>query len=178
MTFAETVAVGKGELIDVFLQPGQYCVGGADYRIRTLLGSCVSIILWHPGRRIGAMSHFLLPSRLQPTAELDAYYGEEALQLMLLALRREKVLLPECQAKIFGGGNMFPEQTRSVITNVGEKNGLAARQLLAAHHIPIVREDLFGIGHRKIHFNVASGDVWVRQVDLADIKALAAAGAR
>ena len=46
--------------IDVFLMPGEHFVGDARHRIRTLLGSCVSITLWHPQRRVGAMSHFLL----------------------------------------------------------------------------------------------------------------------
>ncbi len=41
-------------LIDVFLQPGEHFVGDADCRIRTLLGSCVSITLWHATRRLGA----------------------------------------------------------------------------------------------------------------------------
>ena len=41
------------DLIDIFLQPGEYFVGDADYQIRTMLGSCVSMTLWHPGKRIG-----------------------------------------------------------------------------------------------------------------------------
>ena len=39
----------------------------------------------------------------------------------------------------------------------------AARRLLLAHRIPVHSESLFGVGHRQIVFDVASGDVWVRQ---------------
>ena len=72
-------------LIDIFLQPGELFVGDANYQIRTMLGSCVSITLWHPASCIGAMSHFLLPTRgaSQPKATLDGRYGDEALQIML-----------------------------------------------------------------------------------------------
>ena len=67
--------------IDVFLQPGDLFVADASYRIRTVLGSCVSITLWHPGSACGGMSHFLLPTRgneLTGTRhdELDGRYGD------------------------------------------------------------------------------------------------------
>lgn len=153
-------------LIDLFLQPGEYFVGDASYRLRTLLGSCVSITLWHPQRRVGAMSHFLLayrdsnrPGRNAP----DGRYGEEAMQLMLQELRQMDVNVRECQAKIFGGGNMFPDRPSKGGLNVGQRNGEAARALLQAHAIPVVSESLFGIGHRQIIFDIRDGNVWSRQ---------------
>ena len=50
-------------VIEIFLQPGDFYFGDKDTRIRTILGSCVSITLWHPTRLIGGMCHFLLPFR-------------------------------------------------------------------------------------------------------------------
>jgi len=154
------------DIIEIFVQPGEYYVGDADCRIRTLLGSCVSITLWHPVKRIGAMSHFLLATRGgRQFVELDGRYGEEALLLMLRDLARARVAPAECQAKIFGGGDMFPRQNRADALNIGQKNGEAARRLLRSHGIPIVSESLFGVGHRQIIFDVASGDVWARQIE-------------
>jgi chemotaxis protein CheD len=154
------------ELRDVTLRPGEYAVAGSDCRIRTLLGSCVSITLWHPKLRVGAMSHFML-ARRSPRIDgpLDARYGEESLQLMLDALARVHVFPAQCEAKIFGGGNMFPEHNPSSGSiHVGRDNGEAARQLLQSHGIHVVSESLFGVGHRQIAFEVASGHVWVRLV--------------
>ena len=51
------------EPIDVFLQPGDFYFGEAGTRIRTLLGSCVAITLWHPILHIGGMCHIMLPER-------------------------------------------------------------------------------------------------------------------
>lgn len=155
--------------IEVFLQPGEHFVGDAGYRIRTLLGSCVSMTLWHPAHRVGAMSHFLLPSRGTAAAGvLDGRYGEEVMLILLKELSGIKVKPAECVGKIFGGGNMFPGQTRADVRNVGIKNGEAARALLLAHRIPILSESLFGIGHRQIIFDISNGDVWARQVKPSD----------
>jgi chemotaxis protein CheD len=153
-------------MIEIFLHPGEYCVVDARYRIRTLLGSCVSITLWHPARRIGAMSHCLLSSRgAAATDELDGRYADEALSLMLRDLALQHVMPSDCQAKLFGGGNMFPHYTNGAAHNIGQLNGDGARLLLRSHGIPVVSESLFGIGHRRIIFDVATGDVWAAQTD-------------
>lgn len=151
-------------VIDVFLMPGEHFVGDARHRIRTLLGSCVSITLWHPRRRVGAMSHFLLTVGEKDTvADLNGRYCEGALELMLTELERLGVRPAECEAKIFGGGMMFPQIERGDAVSIGRRNGETAERLLRMHKIPVVSESLFGVGHRHIIFNVRTGDVWVRQ---------------
>ncbi|NHZ37036.1 chemotaxis protein CheD [Massilia sp. CCM 8692] len=149
--------------MDVFLQPGDFFVGDARFRLRTLLGSCVSITLWHPRSRIGAMSHFLLPGRGKGGAP-DARYGNDALDLMLAGLRAQGVAPAECQAKVFGGGNMFPGR-RSPQRAIGMQNGEEACALLAGHAIEVQSACLYGVGHRQIIFDIASGDVWARQFE-------------
>lgn len=157
------------DVIEIFLQPGEYYVGDADYRIRTLLGSCVSVTLWHRAKRVGAMSHFLLAERgAGPNLANDGRYGEEAIWLMLRELVRVKVDPTQCQAKIFGGGDMFPRLGGKDSLNIGQKNGEAARHMLRSHGITVVSESLFGAGHRQVIFDVASGDVWVRQIKPAN----------
>lgn len=153
-------------LIDIFLQPGEFFVADADYQIRTMLGSCVSITLWHPFKRMGAMSHFLLPTRgaHEPTGELDGRYGDEAMQLMLAQLKQFGIAPSQCQGKIFGGGNMFPDHVRPGASSVGQRNGEAALELLAMHGVPVISESLFGVGHRQIIFDVSTGDVWCQQI--------------
>jgi chemotaxis protein CheD len=154
------------EVVDVFLQPGEFFVGDALFRIRTLLGSCVSITLWHRARKIGAMSHFLLPARPDQDGDggtLNGQYGADALTLMLQELGRLGIGARDCQAKLFGGGDMFPQQRRCG-ESVGQKNGRAAYALLEQHGITLASQSLFGSGYRQIVFDVASGDVWARQL--------------
>ncbi len=154
------------DLFDIFLQPGELFVGDKEYQIRTILGSCVSITLWHPRSCMGGMSHFLLPTRSGAAGDPapDGRYGDEALQLMLAELQKYGLRPEDCEAKIFGGGNMFPGHDRASAMLVGQRNGEAARGLLQARGIQVVSESLFGNGHRQIIFNVSNGDVWSRQI--------------
>lgn len=55
----------KTQVNEIYLQPGEYFWGGENNRVKTLLGSCVAICIWHPKLKIGGMSHCLLPSRGQ-----------------------------------------------------------------------------------------------------------------
>lgn len=160
---------------EVFLRPGDFFVGDARHCIRTILGSCVSVTLWSEQPRVGAMSHFLLASRNGgerdiegvrglDLRQLDGRYGDEALHLMLRGLERRNVVAAQCQAKIFGGGNMFPARNPSGHDAIGRRNGEAARALLQARGIEVVSESLFGDGHRQIAFDIDTGDVWARQL--------------
>jgi chemotaxis protein CheD len=154
------------DLIDIFLRPGELFVGDQGYQIRTILGSCVSITLWHAPSRMGGMSHFLLPTRSGSSgdAALDGRYGDEALRLMLDELQKCGLRPDDCEAKIFGGGNMFPGHDLAGAMRVGQRNGEAARELLQCQGIPVASESLFGDGHRQIIFDVGNGDVWSRQI--------------
>lgn len=158
-----------GKRTEIYVQPGEVAAGGATHVFKTLLGSCVSITLWHPHRRIGAISHFLLPSRGKTIiAESDGRYADEAVALMCRLLSRVGVHPVECQAKLFGGGRMFYGEAQPGLPWVERRNGEIARELLRMRGIKIVSEDLFGIGHRKLVFDVSNGDVWSRQVQPGD----------
>lgn len=64
---------------------------------------------------------------------------------------------------------MFPHHVKNGSLHIGRKNGETARRLLRSHGIGLVSENLFGIGHRQILFDISSGDVWVRQVKPVEI---------
>jgi chemotaxis protein CheD len=153
------------DVIEVFLQPGDWFAGDRSYRVRTLLGSCVSVVLWNAYLQVGAMCHFLLATRpREMDGPLDGRYGDEALMLMMGELAMNFGIAPaDCVAKVFGGGNMFPERANTAALDVGRRNGERAQALLRDYGIPVVSESLFGEGHRQIIFEIASGDVWVRQ---------------
>lgn len=151
------------KLTDIFLMPGDHFVGDERYRVRTLLGSCVSVTLWHPLLRVGAMSHFLLPGTgLRKTHDKPGMYGDDAMNLLLEGLARQGVTPTQCQAKIFGGGAMFPRSAK--VRDIGLQNGDFARRLLQEHGIHVVSESLFGEGHRQLIFTIRSGEVLSRQV--------------
>jgi chemotaxis protein CheD len=177
-------SLGDRKQTDVYLRPGEFFVGDASCRVRTLLGSCVSVTLWDPVKRVGAMSHFLLATRqggTPPTEPdtarekplpLDGRYGDEALHLMLAELADQRVGSGQCEAKIFGGGDMFPPRDSAGPLTVGRRNGEAARELLLNRGIEVISESLFGDGHRQIVFDIATGHVWSRQAKPSAIDAM------
>jgi chemotaxis protein CheD len=149
--------------IDIFLQPGEVYFGEQDTRIRTLLGSCVAVVMWHPHLLVGGMCHYMLPKHHGKKRDtLDGRYADEAMELMLREIRNAGTQPREYQVKLFGGGHMFSAHQAMSCDHVGAKNVEVARRLMKQHGFSSCAEQLGGIGHRNIFFEIWSGNVWVR----------------
>ena len=155
-----------GFYIDIFLQPGEFYFGDSDTRIRTILGSCVAITMWHPKKRIGGMCHYMLPkhNRHGHKSHLDGKYAEDAMQMFLHEIKKSHTHTHEYEVKIFGGGNQFPNQDQSVFA-VSDKNIDMGHHLLRQHNFKVKSQHLGGDGHRNVMFELWSGDVWVKHVE-------------
>lgn len=148
----------------VVLSPGDFHFGGGNTRISTLLGSCVSLTLWHARRRIGGMCHYMMAERDQRTEpaghEPDGRYATEAFALFLRHIEKAATRPSEYQAKLFGGANMFDQKAEGKL-DIGARNIEVAQQFLASHHIPLLARHIGGSGRRKLHFDLWSGNVWL-----------------
>lgn len=152
-------------VIEIFLNPGEFYFGDRDIRIRTILGSCVSITLWHPKLLIGGMCHYMLPNRqARGSKQADGKYADEALWLLFEEIRRSGTAIEDYEVKLFGGGNMFQRLLNTGQRHIGLKNADAGRSLLQHHGLRPASEDLGGAGHRTVIFDIWSGHVWVRQL--------------
>ena len=150
--------------LEIFLQPGDFYFGDRTTRIRTLLGSCVAITMWHPQRLIGGMCHYMLPSRgKNASGELDGRYADEAIMLFLSEMKLAGTSPRDYQVKLFGGGNMFPSTSFQTKVLVGDRNIQAGKSILLAHGLTPIAEDLGGVGHRNLIFDLRSGEVWVKR---------------
>jgi chemotaxis protein CheD len=156
--------------IDIFLQPGDFYFGDQETRIRTILGSCVAITLWHPRLLIGGMCHYMLPMRHQRNKlpELDGRYANDAMALFLGELKKTRTWPADYQVKIFGGGDQFPHHEPNQYQSISlpENNIYIGHSLLKQHGFTIKAVHLGGTGHRNIIFDVWSGEVWVKHVDI------------
>lgn len=147
---------------DVFLMPGDLFFGAGPARISTLLGSCVSIVLWNPKRRIGGMCHYLLPTGRPRTGGKPGAYADIAMAKLFDAVTRAGSRPAEYRTTLVGGGIMFPLLQRDAIPEVGERNVAAGRALLAHYRFTLHREDTGGEGHRHVDFDLATGEVNIR----------------
>ena len=155
---------------EVFLETGGFYFGGGRTRIRTLLGSCVAITLWHPKRLIGGMCHYLLPKVADGTTDdsVEGLYADRAVQMFMRELTKMGTTPNEYEVKVFGGGNMLRrpvgvESGRFPIRDIAGQNVSAARDLLAAAGFNIVKQDTGGAGSRQIILELWSGAVWLRR---------------
>jgi len=157
-------------VIEIFLQPGELWFGDEHTRIRTFLGSCVAVTLWHPRRRIGGMCHYMLPSRIRGTgAALDGRYGDEALDLLTREIKAAHGYPHEYEAKLFGGGHMFLHAfgtAKHGSVHVPDRNIAAGRELVQRHGFMVKAEQMGGHGHRQVVFDIWSGHAWVKHVPL------------
>jgi chemotaxis protein CheD len=162
----------------VVLNPGDFYFGDRHTQIETLLGSCISVTMWHPKLLIGGMCHYMLPSRSdKQIRQLDGRYGNEAILMFFREAMRHNADPNEFVVKVFGGGQMFASHKddacrtghcQKVIhscRNVACKNIVLSNAMLGSFGFKIASQDLGGTSSRKIIFDVGTGDVWVRQND-------------
>jgi chemotaxis protein CheD len=143
---------------------GEYKVAGtSDILTCVGLGSCVAIALYDQARRIGGLSHIMLPKRADArNTSNPAKFADSAIGLLLKAMQRQGSSLKNLTAKIFGGANMFPMIQGNHLVHVGLRNAAAVRETLAKRKIEIVAEDLGGHWGRTIFFHTEDGSVRVR----------------
>jgi chemotaxis protein CheD len=171
---------------EVVLLPGQWWFGGDRTVVRTVLGSCVAVTLWHAGLRMGGMCHYMLPERGVPRnarrrsrsggERLDGRYGDEALEHLVAEIERSGAPCAQYEAKLFGGGRMF--RTIDPMGGVGassvsDRNVVAGRELLLRHGMTCKAAHVGGYGHREVILDVESGQVWLRHTPLRGSLSLA-----
>ena len=157
------------DYVEIFLQPGEFFFGDEATRIRTVLGSCVAITIWHPARRWGGMVHYLVPSRGQRAIDtLDARYGDEAMLMLLKEAVAINTDPNEYQIKVFGGGNMFPHLNQRAAMQIGRRNIEQAKDMLRAFGLDVAAEHTGGAGHRTVILDNWSGDVWMKYSRVPD----------
>lgn len=128
--------------------------------VKTLLGSCVSVCLYDPLRKLGGMNHFMLPqSRGEDGA--SARYGVPAMENLIEALIDLGGSPRRFVAKVFGGAHVL--DLDAPLAGVPQQNIDFARAFLAAGAIPVVAEDVGGATARHVHFHTATGRVFIKR---------------
>jgi chemotaxis protein CheD len=143
----EEVAVGMGQAV----------FAREPARLTTILGSCVAVTLYSSRRRLGMLSHVVLP-QAKGSLSNPAKFADTAVPYMLATLKTQGVETRELTAKLVGGSHMFGNGT---CAQIGASNVQAVVQSLEDAKILIVGRDVSGTSGRRICFDLATGSITI-----------------
>lgn len=133
--------------------------------IKTLLGSCISVCLYDPVKRVGGMNHFMLPRGAGSSgADADGTrFGVHAMDrligdMMKLGADRRRLV-----AKFFGGAHVL--NMKESAAAVPQQNIAFIREFLKDEGFPILSEDVGGYHPRHVRFDTHTARAMVKRVD-------------
>lgn len=151
------------------LHPGDVACADRGERLETLLGSCVAILLTDPRRTVGAMCHVVHAGEPSGAPTRETAFGNAALAEMGRLLRQRGIDARQCQAWVYGGGNMFPGQTDSSADqgHIGAANFEWALTALHEAGIRVLGVSLGGYAYRKLRWTIGPDMPEVELVPMA-----------
>lgn len=145
-------------------------VGIADIQVaqapdilRTILGSCVGVCLYDQIKKIGGMSHVMLPSHRKSSVS-KMKYADTAIPMLVDDLEEQGADQRRLIAKIVGGATMFDVGEGSLMGEIGRNNINKVKEVLGGMNIQIISEDIGGDYGRTIDFYMESGDVKIKSM--------------
>ncbi len=149
-----------GEVL--MLMPGELYFGSAAASVRTLLGSCVAITVWHPRLRLGGMCHYLLPARnRRPGEACDGRFGDEAMATMVEYIHQSGTEPSEYQAHLHGGADTMPGGGTHFA--IGPRNIEQGWNLLDRHGFSVDGVDVGEDIPRTVTLRLSDGHVALRR---------------
>jgi chemotaxis protein CheD len=151
---------------EVIVRVADLRCGLADDTLITIgLGSCVAILLHDAEARVGGMAHILLPSpALSRRDGNPAKFPQTAVPRLLELMAADGARLQRITARLVGGASMFASLAPPGAIQMGERNLVAARQVLDSHRVPLVAEAVGGDFGRTVRFRVCDGQVQISTV--------------
>jgi chemotaxis protein CheD len=144
------ITVGVGEL-KITRSPGV---------LKTLLGSCIGIVLHDPLNKIGGLLHIMLPKRNSEDAKITKYADTGLPYIVSQMVSNAGASRSALYAKIFGGAKMF--ETNGKMMNIGEANEFEVRRILKEAGIRITASKTGGTKGYNIIFDTETGKVTCR----------------
>ncbi|MFQ5489680.1 MAG: chemotaxis protein CheD [Phycisphaerae bacterium] len=126
--------------------------------IRTVLGSCVGVVLFDPTAKVGGMCHVILPSSDGGKGE-PGKFADTAVDKLLNDVMKAGCNQRRITAKIAGGASMFGG---NVDSGLGDRNVVAVKGRLDHHAIRLTGEDVGGTKGRRMVLNPETGEVEVQ----------------
>ncbi len=129
------------------------------------LGSCIGLTLYDPVTKIGGLVHYMLPdSKAVSNNSNIAKFCDTGVQELLKRVTMAGANRGRLVAKIAGGAKMFAVTQESSVGSVGERNAVAAKQILRQLNIRLVAEDTGLNFGRTVELHCDTGDFYIKAV--------------
>ncbi len=146
---------------------GEIAVARGEGTLRTLLGSCLGLVLYERRMHIGALAHIVLPDS-QGRTEAPGKYVDTAVPAMLQRMQEYADGAPlRLEARYAGGANMFA--AADPVNTVGVQNVQAVERILARLRIPVLGQHCGGSQGRRLRLDLATGIVTIEIVGVEPI---------
>jgi chemotaxis protein CheD len=127
--------------------------------LRTLLGSCVGLVLYERRLKIGGLAHIVLPKAPAVRSDTPGKFVDTAVPALIRKMEAlAGVTTLKLSAKLAGGANMFNTTTTKTI---GEQNIEATERVLEELRIPVLARHLGGEQGRRMTLDIATGTVTI-----------------
>lgn len=142
-------------------------VKAPDQLVTYALGSCVGICLYDRVTKIAGLSHIMLPSiKEQTSGTAQPYrYADSGIDALVKMMQKAGANTTRLQAKIAGGAQMFATTGKSAISQIGDRNVAAVKQVLSRMRIPIMADETGSTFGRTIFFRAEDGMVLVKSAN-------------
>lgn len=131
------------------------------------LGSCIGIAMYDRTKNIGGLAHIMLPDSTQfKNVKNPMKFADLAIPMLIDELEKLGVNRRNLKCKIAGGASMFNFSDKSMIMDIGNRNGKSVKEALKKHSIPVLAEDLGGNKGRTMIFDTADGSVKIKTVGI------------
>jgi chemotaxis protein CheD len=155
-TFGTTGSDGSRKPKLTAVEQRQFVVSeDPNEELHAILGSCVSICLFDPVRRIGGMTHTVFPE-IYANGEITIL---NEFELLFNALMKKGALRRNLEASAVGGAHLI-QSSRTAGHDLGE----ITLQVLKAEDMEVKQVDLGGTQARRVRFYPTTGELVVRYV--------------
>lgn len=152
-------------MIEITVGIGDIKVTESPHILRIVgLGSCIAVMLYDKGTRIGGLAHVMLPHIEESHDKSNpSRFSDIAVGMMIEEMERRGARTYEIRAKIFGGSNMFPEIIFSNGSmDIGKRNIVAVKEELKKYNIQIAASEVGDHIGRTVLFDTGDGSVLVK----------------
>jgi len=135
-----------------------------DVLVSLGLGSCIGLAVVDKRAGVAGLAHIVLPESGGARAESQHKFADHAVPALIDGMVERGASRVFLKASLVGGASMFA----AVGQDVGRRNAVAVRDLVAQRRVPVVAEAVGGSRGRTIKVDVATGTVSVREAGGAD----------